>query len=374
MLLPGEIPVLVLQGGGALGAYQAGAYEAMAEAGLMPDWIAGISIGAINGAIIAGNRPEDRVAKLKQFWDTISAGRVGQIPGGPLGRIAFNELSAAAVTAFGVPGFFTPRVPPAVLMPPGSAAATSFYSTRPLRGMLESLVDFDRINSGAIRYAAGAVEVTSGNFEYFDSAKQKIGVDHVMASSALPPGFPPVEIGGKHYWDGGIVSNTPLQYVLEYTGPRHDMCIFQIDLFSARGGEPESLLDVAEREKEIRYSSRTRLNTDMVKQFQNLRMANKRLLAKLPQEWRDDPDAKLLAEWACEAAVTVVHLIRRRAPFERHSMDYEFSRLSMEEHWSAGIRDVKRSLADPAWRERVRVEGAVTLDLTRDRLEEEQSD
>jgi NTE family protein len=372
MLLSSEIPVLVLQGGGALGAYQAGAYEALAEAGITPRWIAGISIGAINGAIIAGNKLENRVPRLKQFWRTISEGIAGQIPGGNWARTAFTELSAATVSAFGVPGFFTPRVPPAIFMPPGTHGATSIYSTEPLRTMLANLVDFDIINNGDIRYSAGAVEVTSGNFEYFDTSTQKIDVKHVMASSALPPGFPPIEIGGKHYWDGGIVSNTPLQYILEYTGKRQDMCVFQIDLFNARGHLPESLLDVAEREKEIRYSSRTRLNTDMVRHLQNLRMANQRLLRKLPAELAEDPDAKLLADWSCEAAVTIVHLIRRRRAYERHSMDYEFSRLSMEEHWAAGIRDVKRTLADPAWLNRVsRAEGVTVLDLTGDHQKQE---
>ena len=191
MLHPGEKLVLVLQGGGALGAYQAGAYEAMAEAGLQPDWVAGISIGAVNGAIIAGNRPENRVERLREFWESISDG----VESSPLGntnfRIALNEVNAARVAAFGVPGFFSPRIPPAIFQPPGTHGALSFYTTDPLRRTLETLVDFEELNSGRIRYSAGAVEITSGNFEYFDTAERELCIDHVMASGALPPGFPP---------------------------------------------------------------------------------------------------------------------------------------------------------------------------------------
>jgi NTE family protein len=367
MLLPGEKLVLVLQGGGALGAYQAGAYEALAEAGLEPDWVAGISIGAINGAIIVGNRPENRVDRLRQFWEGVSDGIEATPLGGTDVRVALNELNAARVATFGVPGFFSPRIPPAVFLPPGSAGSTSFYTTEPLRKTLHNLVDFDELNCGKIRYSAGAVEVTTGNFAYFDSTNGKLTADHIMASSALPPGFPPIVIDGKSYWDGGVVSNTPMQYVLEMTGQRSDMCVFQVDLFSARGREPQALPDVVQREKEIRYSSRTRLNTDFFMQIQSLRRAFHRLHEKLPPELRDDPDARMLDEHACGAAITIVHLIHRRAAYERFSMDYEFSRLSMLEHWQAGLHDVRHTLNQPAWRERKKSDRGVTiLDLTRD--------
>ncbi len=372
MIFPGEKTVLVLQGGGALGAYQAGAYEALAEAGVMPDWIAGISIGAINGAIIAGNKPEDRVPRLRAFWRHVTDG-VGRKPfGGIDTRIVVNELNALAVSMFGVPGFFTPRVVPAVLAPPGSREAISVYSTNPLRETLSELVDFDVLNGGTVRYSAGAVGVATGNFAYFDTKdfatkNRRIGPEHIMASGALPPGFPPVEVDGEMYWDGGLVSNTPMQFVLEYTRQRSDMCIFQLDLFSARGEVPKSLVGVAAREKEIRYSSRTRLNTDDFMRLQKLRMASRRLLAKLPPELRDDPDAVLLAEHSCAAAITIVHLIYRTHPYEGPSMDYEFSRLSMEEHWQAGMRDVRRTLEHPRWRDRARpTDGVNVFDLTRD--------
>src|ERR1700678_4328106 len=294
MILPGEKVVLVLQGGGALGAYQAGAYEALAEAGIEPDGVAGISIGAVNGAIIAGNEPKNRVARLREFWEGISDGVTSAPFGNTEFRVALNEINAARVATFGVPGFFAPRIPPAAFLPPGSKGATSLYTTDPLRATLDALVDFDELNSGKIRYAAGAVEIISGNFQYFDTVNRHVNRDCVMASAALPPGFPPIEIDGKFYWDGGVVSNTPMQYVLEVSGQRSDACIFQIDLFSARGRMPQGLPDVVQREKEIRYSSRTRLNTDFFMELQAMRRAACRLLEKLPPELHDDPDVKIL--------------------------------------------------------------------------------
>lgn len=365
MILPGEQTVLVLQGGGALGAYQAGAYEALADAGIEPEWIAGISIGAINGALIAGNRPENRLPRLRQFWHRVTNG-VALNPFGTGGaRATLNELNALGVSLFGASGFFAPRVVPALLAQPGSSAAISLYSTAPLLSTLTELVDFEVLNSGAVRYSVGSVGVTTGNFAYFDTQQRRIGPEHVMASGALPPGFPPIEIDGEPFWDGGLVSNTPLQYVLEYTGPRSDMCIFQVDLFSARGLVPKSLLGVAAREKEIRYSSRTRLNTDEFMKRQKLRAAYSRLLTKLPSELLGDPDVAVLAENSCDAAVTIVHLIYRSHAYEGPSMDYEFSRLSMEEHWDAGRRDVQRTLDDPRWRDRIRpTQGVEIFDLT----------
>jgi len=365
---PEEKIVLVLQGGGALGAYQAGAYETLCEAGEIPTWVAGTSIGAVNGAIVAGNPPERRVQRLREFWERVSS----RLLAWPLSnddnswRI-FNETSAVLVAAGGAPGFFEPRIPPAVLMPQGTPEAISLYDTEPLRATLEELVDFDLLNSGAVRLSVGAVQVLSGNMKYFDTQKMRIGPEHIMASGALPPGFPPIEIDGQPYWDGGLVSNTPLEFVLERTGPRDDMVIFQIDLFSAKGCMPENLFDIGQREKEIRYSSRTRLNTDIFREMQTIRRAIRHLRGKVPPELCDNPDWEFLDSVSCDAAVTIVLLIHRRAAYWTQSNDYEFSRYSMEEHWLSGRADVERSLNDPAWKNRTRPEeGVQVLDLTRE--------
>ena len=364
--------VLVLQGGGALGSYQAGAFQALCHQGFEPDWIAGISIGAINAAIIAGNPPERRVARLKEFWELVSS----PVPWSPLlrgehGRTVFSEASAALVATFGVPGFFTPRFPPAPLWPPGSPQSQSYYDTAPLRATLERLVDFDRINDLQTRLSVGAVSVTTGNFRYFDNVEfsklgKKIGPEHIMASGALPPGFPSIEIEGEHFWDGGIASNTPLDYVLDEETAR-DLLIFQVDLFSARGPLPETLLEAAEREKDIRYSSRTRMNTDKNKQVHNTRRALCELIAKLPGELKNDPSVEALRAAVRENTVTVVHLIYRSKNYESSSKDYDFSHVGMVEHWSAGVRDVHLSMRRKEWLQRPQSgETMVTYDLTGD--------
>jgi NTE family protein len=365
---PEEKIVLVLQGGGALGAYQAGAYETLCEAGEIPTWVAGTSIGAVNGAIIAGNPPERRVQRLREFWERVSSRLLAwPLSNDDNSRRIFNETSAVLVAAGGAPGFFEPRVPPAVLMPQGTPEAISLYDTEPLRATLEELVDFDLLNSGAVRLSVGAVQVLSGNMKYFDTQKMRIGPEHIMASGALPPGFPPIEIDGQPYWDGGLVSNTPLEFVLERTGPRDDIVIFQIDLFSAKGCMPENLFDIGQREKEIRYSSRTRLNTDIFREMQTIRRAIRHLRGKVPPELCDNPDWEFLDSVSCDAAVTIVLLIHRRAAYWTQSNDYEFSRYSMEEHWLSGRADVERSLNDPAWKNRTRPEeGVQVLDLTRE--------
>src|ERR1700742_2991759 len=304
-------PVLVLQGGGALGSYQAGAYEALCHFDFEPEWVAGISIGAINAAIIAGNDPKQRLARLKEFWEMVSA----PVPWNPIvrtdrGRSAFNEASAAIVATFGVPGFFSPRIPPAPLWPQGTAQALSYYDTAPLKKTLERLVDFDRINDLKTRLSVGAVGVTSGNFRYFDNFEfkklgKKIGPEHIMASGALPPGFPSIEIEGEHYWDGGIASNTPLDYVLDEE-VKKDLLIFQVDLFSARGLLPTTLLEAAEREKDIRFSSRTRMNTDKNKQIHNARKAVRDVISKLPEYLQNDPSVAFLREANKENSVPLV--------------------------------------------------------------------
>ncbi len=292
---------LLLQGGGALGAYQAGVYEALAAADVMPTWIAGISIGAINAAIIAGNPPEKRVEQLRSFWRQITNSHVlgwdgafgGALAKGDAARGILNQISAGLVVTNGVPGFFAPRVPHPWLNPAGSVEATSYYDTRDLKATLERVIDFDRINTGEIRLSLGAVNVRSGNFVYFDTETHKIRPEHVMASGALPPGFPAIEIEGEYYWDGGLVSNTPLQWVVE-NSPNQDTLVFQVDLWNARGDFPRNMQEVMTRQKEIQYSSRTRANTDWFKKVKKVRCALANLLEKLPAELRDSEEAKLL--------------------------------------------------------------------------------
>jgi NTE family protein len=367
--------VLVLQGGGALGSYQAGAYQALCHHDFEPEWIAGISIGAINAAIIAGNPREKRVERLKEFWEMVSK----PVPWNPVtssdrGRSFFNETSAALIATFGVPGFFVPRFPPAPLWPQGSPQSQSYYDTAPLRTTLERLVDFDRINDLKTRLSVGAVSVKTGNLKYFDNfefkkLRKKIGPEHIMASGALPPGFPSIVIEGEHFWDGGIASNTPLDYVLD-AEITNDLLIFQVDLFSARGDLPVSLLEAAEREKDIRFSSRTRMNTDKNREVHNARKALRELMGKLPDYLRNDPSVKILCKAAKENTVTVVHLIYRSKNYESSSKDYDFSHVGMVEHWGAGERDVHLSMRHKEWLERPQNgETMMTYDLTGDDTE-----
>ena len=380
-----ELHTLVLQGGGALGAYQAGVYECMHAHGLLPQWVAGISIGAINAAIIAGNPPDKRVAQLREFWDGVSSQLVAPaVPTayGEKAREVFNESSAALVAAIGVPGFFRPRYPPAPFQPAGTPGALSYYDTAPLEKTLERLIDFDLINTTdprhRVRLSVGAVNLRTGNFVYFDSdAKDPpdghrperariITPRHIMASGALPPGFAPIEIEGEWYWDGGLVSNTPLQYVLDQPHER-DMLVMQVDLFSARGLMPTNLSEVAGREKDIRFASRTRLNTDVIAQQQKIAHAARSLADKLPAKFADDPDLEFLLGCGSAAAVTVMHLIHRSKNYETQSRDYEFSRAAVLEHWAAGHSDVNTSLKDPRWTARGRpVAGIRVFDLTKE--------
>jgi NTE family protein len=371
---PFECIALLLQGGGALGSYQAGVYEALAEANLHPDWVAGISIGAINTALIAGNAPKERVAKLRAFWQEVTAnplldwaiGLQTLIPRGDFARTLFNHISAGSALVNGAANFFQPRHPPAWLHPNGAVEATSFYETTQLKSTLERLVDFDRINAGPMRFSVGAVNVRNGNFVYFDTTTHRIRPEHVMASGSLPPGFAAIEIEGEYYWDGGLISNTPLQWVVEY-GPRQDMLAFQVDLWSARGELPGSLAEVTTRQKEIQYSSRTRANTDKFKELQVLRSALARLLEQAPPELRDSREGKLLSTVADHKVYNLVHLIYRSQQYEGHSKDFEFSRLSMEEHWRAGYNDTVRTLRHPEILERPRnQEGVSTFDLAYD--------
>jgi NTE family protein len=355
-----EHTVLVLQGGGALGAYQAGAFEGFAAAGAMPDWVAGVSIGAINAAIIAGNAPPQRVARLHEFWRRVSVKLplLADAASQPL-RPALNRLSAASAVMFGIPGFFRPRHPATAL------TALSVYDTAPLKATLLELVDFERIRRAKVRLSVGAVNVRSGNSVYFDNTKTRITPEHVMASGALPPGFPPVIIDGEAYWDGGIVSNSPLWYVLD-EAPDIDALILQVDLFSASGKMPGNLDQVQERAKDIQYSSKTRFNSTQLRQREELKASFRRLLDKLPQRLRDDPDVAQLAAASRRSEISLVHLINRHDTRSAGVKDYEFSRASVDELWAAGLDDVRRSVANVDWcRATEHHEGLRVFDLTR---------
>jgi NTE family protein len=372
---PFDSVALVLQGGGALGSYQAGVYQALAEAGIHPDWVAGISIGAINSALIAGNPPEKRVEALRAFWEKVS-----EPPLGPFGapynpnlkhlnetmHRALNQVRAFGIAALGAPGFFRPRVPSPFVWPAPTPAQLSHYDVGPLKGTLEALVDFDRINSGASRLSVGAVNVRSGNFTYFDSTTHRIDFRHIMASGSLPPGFPATEIDGEFYWDGGIVSNTPLQWVLE-SRPRKDTLTFQVDLWSASGELPRDLAEAETRLKDIQFSSRTRESTHQVVNAQRLRRIFRKAYEHLPDELKSIPEVQFLAKEADESVYNIVHLIYHARNYEGTSKDYEFSRRTMEEHWNAGYASARKALSHPEILQRPHnSEGFRVFDFSRD--------
>ncbi|MBB1088096.1 patatin-like phospholipase family protein [Lysobacter sp. SG-8] len=363
LVLPDRI-ALVLQGGGALGAYQGGVFQGLHEAGVAPGWLAGISIGAFNTAIIAGNPPARRVEALRTFWETISQPHV--LPATTLGQEArldgmgedarawLDSWEAWRALVEGQRGFYHPRawftgLPGSNPFEPGGPATASWYDTAPMIGTLERLVDFDRLNDGGIRVSVGAVNVATGNLEYFDNTRMRLDARHILASGALPPAFPAVEIDGQFYWDGGLVSNTPLSHVLS-NARRDDTLVFQVDLWSARGDLPKNLLDVAERQKEIQYSSRTRMVTTMQRIDQHYRRLLRELLEALPAGEREsNPWARHAADLACGNRISVIHLIYRERARIGHFKDYQFGRVALREHWRSGLVDVNRALAHPDW-------------------------
>lgn len=354
---------LVLQGGGALGSYQAGVYDALSQQGIQPQWIAGVSIGAINAALIAGNAPEKRAERLREFWNLVSSGPSQRLPNWMGDRATLNQWSANLASMFGVPGFFRPRVSPGFLLG-GAAPLLSYYDTAPLKDTLKRLVDFDRINAREMRLSLGAVNIRTGNSIYFDNTLQKIGPEHIMASGALPPGFAPVEIDGEAYWDGGLVSNTPLQYVLDQHPRSQPLVVLQVDLFNARGLMPTTLSEVLERQKDITYSSRTRMNTDTLAANVNLQQAIADLIAKLPPALRNDESVAAVQAQLTHQPIDIFHLIYRDKPYERDSKDYEFSRATVDEHWATGLRDMHTTLSHPeALRGDLQSNGVTIFDL-----------
>jgi NTE family protein len=340
---------LVFQGGGALGAYQAGVYEALHEANIEPDWLSGVSIGAINSAIIAGNPREHRLDKLRAFWERITARKVWlYTPDGDIFRQARNATSSLFTMMLGQPGFFEPRRASPWMSLAGAQDATSYYDTAPLRETLNELVDFDRLNAGPLRFSVGAVNVRTGNFLFFDNKTTTITAEHVMASGALPPAFPAVQIGTDFFWDGGIVSNTPLQHLLDQEDNLNTL-VFQVDLFSSSGPVPRSIQDVASRQKDIQYSSRTRFTTDTYKRLLGWKKQTLKLLQRVPDGDLSGDDRRLRDELAQLPEVTILQLIYQQRLYEGEAKDYEFSHTSMLDHWKSGYEDTTRTLNRKDW-------------------------
>jgi NTE family protein len=347
---PAQI-ALVLQGGGALGAYQAGVYQGLCEAGIVPDWVIGTSIGAINGAIIAGNAPAERIAKLREFWSRISSCvPIGDswfptaLPGGLTGVLANFNTMMRGITGFFVPN---PRAAWGIHAALGVDAA-SFYTTEPLKATLADLVDFATINSGHPRLTVGAVNVRSGEMKYFDSRAMTLGPAHIMASGALPPAFPAIRIDGELYWDGGIYSNTPVEAVLDDV-PRRETLIFSVNVWRPTGAEPQTIWQVLGRQKDIQYSSRIRSHIARQEQIHRLRHIVEQLCARLPEGAHDDPMVREMADYGCRTTMHLVRMLAPRRDGEDHTKDIDFSRAGIAARWEAGLADTKRMLAMRPW-------------------------
>ncbi len=346
--LPGQV-VLVLQGGGALGAYQHGVYEAMHEAGIEPDWVIGTSIGAINAALIAGNPRPARLPRLREFWNLVEQ---RWPPTGAWAALGLaNLLPNAATMLGGIPGFFQPN-PRAWYGAHAELGAeqAAYYSTEPLRETLRSLVDFEFCATGQTRLTVGAVNATSGAMHYFDNRDQRLGVEHVMASGALPPAFPAVRIDGDLYWDGGIYSNTPIEAVLD-DNPRRSALIFAVNVWHQSGPEPESILQVMGRQKDIQYASRADSHITRQKQIHRLRHVIQQLAAELPAALQAHPRIRELASWGCRTTMHVAHLVAPRVNGEDHTKDIDFTPTGLKSRRDAGYADTVRMIERAPWRE-----------------------
>lgn len=342
-----EQVVLVLQGGGALGAYQAGVYQALMEGGIEPDWVIGTSIGAINGAIIAGNAPAARIARLREFWDGV--GRKG-----PLGQlwpssIFGNSLANMSTVLSGIPGFFTPN-PQAIWGPnfPLGAGKASYYSTDPLKETLGRLVDFDHLARCQVRLSVGAVNVRTSEMRYFDSHSMPLAAAHIMASGALPPAFPAITIEGESYWDGGIYSNTPIEVVLDDV-PRRNSLIFSVNVWQPTGNHPTTIQQVMARHKDIQFASRGKSHVARQAQIHRLRHVVRELANRLPPEMRADPVVQDMAEYGCGTLMHLVRLLSPRLDGEDHTKDIDFTPSGIEGRWKAGHDHARKVLAERPW-------------------------
>ncbi len=346
---------LVLQGGGALGAYHLGVVEELSRYRLPLDWVAGISIGAINAALLAGNAPGKRIPALVTFWERVSGGLDSPLPI-PEGhcRELWSQGAAFWTATCGVPGFFKPRVPPPQFQPDGTMEAISYYDTTPLIATLNDLIDWDLLNDGPVRLSVGAVSVSTGNMHFFDNKggphHTRIDARHILASGALPPGFPPIEIDGDWFWDGGVASNAPIQHVLDES-TSNDKNIFQVDLFPAQGALPRNMLDAETRAQDIRFSSRTRMGTNMEMALSPLRArirtllaCDSTLLANLSDEERE-----MLSDFAEEKRIEIAQIIYRDKAYSGKARAFEFSRPTMEAHRAAGRRDAAKVMCARDW-------------------------
>lgn len=344
--VPGQV-VLVLQGGGALGAYQAGVYQALHEAGHEPDWVIGTSIGAINAALIAGNAPTERLARLSQFWERVQlAPTIAPMVGGPW---AAHWYSNFATTVAGIPGFFTPRtIPWGGIYAPLGVYSASWYRTEELGATLASLIDRDALAQRAPRLTVGAVGVTTGELRYFDSAREPLELAHILASGALPPAFPAIRVGDEPFWDGGIYSNTPIEAVMD-DQPRRDSVIFNVNVWHPRGPAPSSIWQVLGRQKNIQYSSRADSHIGRQKQLHRMRHIIRKLQHHLPPEAHADP---AIAELTAHGCGTTMHVVRLLAPEfgDDYTKDIDFTPAGIGERRVAGYTDARAMLEAAPWR------------------------
>jgi NTE family protein len=369
-VLPFEGVVLVLQGGGALGAYQAGVFQAIHEANIEVTWLCGTSIGAINAALIAGNPPEQRVERLHEFWEAITkppftlpnVAWLSDLPWAGNGQARYwtNRISAFATMFHGAPGFFSPRPFPPISSAAEKPELVSYYDTAPLKATLARLVNFDLIDSKTMRFSVGATHIQTGASVYFDNWEQKISAAHVIASASLPPGFPPTEIDGEYYWDAGVVSNSPMQFVVD-NRRRNSALVFQVDLWDANGEVPLDIPSANLRAIEIHSASRINVSLEQYKKMQKFRHALRKFLDQLPLHCQDDPEVKFLSEEARVKVATIVQLKYQSKKYETAAKTFEFSRRAMEEHWQVGYEDTKVALGEAAVLEPPRVADAIRI-------------
>jgi NTE family protein len=339
--------VLVFQGGGALGAYQAGVYQALHEAGIEPDWIVGTSIGAINAALIAGNEPENRLDRLERFWNRMAHKNIWN--SSAAWPLTAQSLSYLNTIMNGIPGFFAPN--PLAFWGPhmvlGKESA-GYYSTAQLEETLTGLVDFKMMNRCKPRITVGAAHVRTSKMRYFDSRDMAIGVKHIMASGALPPAFPAIRIDGELYWDGGILSNTPAEVVFD-DNPRRSSLIFAVHMWNPEGDEPETIWEVMNRQKDIQYSSRVAAHITRQSQVHNLRHVIMRLASLIPEADRNSTEVRELASWGCQTQMHIVRLLAPRLETEDHTKDVDFSPSGIRRRWEAGYANTQLAIGKQPW-------------------------